>query len=266
MPKAVQERGIRQQRKALAALRRVGKLEPTLAAGCRATDFPGSSGPPAPEVSPRVIGYHVVVVVRFKTFPRALACRPWGVSIAIHGESINPQVGAIPWVQRYALLGSVGRAVIRLPLYSVAPYRLSLTAETIQGRRSKTVEKPLTCPSGGCVAGDAPGVHKKAIRRKFPLRGVSRDQLERSFREGLAAAGRSAPYVRHAASCRSRTVCVATFTDALFPRKPLRVRFRIGGEQVARCWAVTDFELLNEPPYEDLPRPSPYAGCVTWPT
>ena len=265
MPKAVQDRAIRQQKKALASFRGVAIGEPSLQAGCRPTDFPGSLGPPFPEVTARVIGYHVVVVVRFATLPRALACRPWGVSIAISGNAIHPQVGAIPWVQTYELQGPVGRAVIRLPLYAVAPYKLSLYAGTIQGRRSKRVERMLTCPPGGCVAGEAPRAHQKSTRRKFPLRGVSRSQLETSFREGLDAAGRSAPYMRHTASCRSRTVCEATFTDPLFPRKPLRVRYVIGGEQIETCWAVTDWKSLNEPPYEDMPRPSPSAGCVTWP-
>ena len=265
MPKAVQDRGIREQKKALAAYQGLDIGEPSRQAGCRPTDFPNSLGPPAPAVEARMIGYHVAVVVRFKTLPRALACRPRALSIAIRGKSINPSVGASPWVQRYELQGRVGRAVIRLPMYSVAPYELFLVSETIQGRRSKSVEMVLSCPSGGCVAGEAPPPHQKSKLRKFPLRGVSRSQLEASFREGLNAAGRSAPYMRRTESCRSRTVCEATFTDPLFPRRPLRVRYVIGGEQVKTCWAVTDWKSLNEPPYEDMPRPSPTAGCVTWP-
>jgi hypothetical protein len=237
MPKAVQERAIREQRNALAAYRGVTIGEPSRQAGCQPTDFPGSLGPPAPDVSPRVIGYHVVVVVRFKSMPSALACRPQRLSIAISGGSINPQVRAIPWVETYALQGSAGRAVIRFPLYSVAPYKLTLVSETIQGRRSKDVERMLTCPPGGCVAGEAPSQHQRAIRRKFPL---------------------------HTVSCVSRTVCQATFTDPLFPRDPVRVRYVIGGEQVPTCWAVTDSDS-GEPPYEDMPRPTPPAGCVTWP-
>jgi hypothetical protein len=265
MPKAVQDRAIREQKKALAAYRGMTIGEPTRQAGCRPTDFPGSLGPPAPAVTARVIGYHVVLVVRFKTMPSALACRPHTVSVAISGKPIHPNVGGIPWVERYALQGSAGRGVIRLPMYAVAPYKLGLYAETIQGRRSKRVDMPLACPSGGCVAGEAPSAHQKATHRKFPLRGVSRSQLEASFREGIDAAGRTAPYMRHAVSCRSRTLCEATFTDPLFPRDPMRVRYVIGGEQVEGCWAVTDWKQLDEPPYEDVLRPSPSAGCVRWP-
>lgn len=265
MPKAVQDRAIREQQKALADFRGMTIGEPSRQAGCRPTDFPGSLGPPAPDVTARVIGYHVVVVVRFRAMPSALACRPQGLSIAISGKPIHPNVGGIPWVERYALQGSVGRAVIRLPMYAVAPYKLALYAETIQGRRSKRVDIGLACPPGGCVAGDAPSAHQKATRLKFPLRGISRSQLEASLREGIDAAGRTAPYMRHTVSCVSRTVCQATFTDPLFPRDPLRVRYVIGGEQTQTCWAVTDWKYLDEPPYEDMPRPSPTAGCVRWP-
>jgi len=266
MPKSVQNRAIREQKKALAAFRGMTIGEPSPQAGCRPTDFPGSLGPPAPNVTARVIGYHVVLVVRFKTMPSALACRPQTVSVAINGKPIHPTVGSIPWVERYALQGPAGRGVIRLPMYAVAPYKLTLYAETIQGRRSKRVDMALACPSGGCVAGEAPGAHQKAIHRTFPLRGVNRSQLEASFREGINAAGRTAPFMRHTVSCGSRTLCQATFTDPLFPRQPLRMRYVIGGEQIAGCWAVTDWKNLGEPPYEDMPRPSPSAGCVRWPS
>jgi len=265
MPKAVQDRAIRQQKEVWAWYQGLNIGEPTREAGCRPTDFPNSLGPPAPAVEARVIGYHVVVVVRFKTLPRALACRPRTLSIAIRGMSIHPSVRAIPWVERYELQGRVGRAVIRLPMYSAAPYELDLVSETIQGRRSKSVEMVLSCPSGGCVAGEAPPPHQKSTLRKFPLREVSRSQLEASFREGIDAAGRTSPYMQHTVSCRSQTVCQATFTDPLFPREPLRVRYAIGGEQIAKCWAVTDWKYLDELPYEDMPRPSPSAGCVAWP-
>src|SRR5262249_52842120 len=140
MPKAVQDRAIREQQKALAAFHGVTIGEPSRQAGCQPTDFPGSLGPPGPDVTARVIGYHVAVTVRFKTMPSALACHPQGLSIAISGKPIHPTVGSIPWVERYALRGSSGRAVIRLPMYAVAPYKLTLVSETIQGRRSKDVE------------------------------------------------------------------------------------------------------------------------------
>ena len=122
MPKAVQDRAIRQQREALSSFRGALNEEPSLGAGCRPNDFAGSVGASTPEVTARVIGYHVEVVVRFETLPRALVCRPWRVVLipAISGTSINPQ-GSIPWVQTFELQGPVGRAVTRLPLYTVAP-------------------------------------------------------------------------------------------------------------------------------------------------
>jgi hypothetical protein len=155
--------------------------------------------------------------------------------------------------------------VIRLPLYSIPPYKLTVAAVTLMGRRSKLVEDVLACPAEGCLEGDAPPPHGPlAHARHFPLRGVDRVQLERSFREAIDAIARAAPHMRYAARCTSRSSCSVTYTDPLYPRRPYRVEYRIEGEQARGCWLVSTWKRIGEPPYEDAFWAGPEAGCVGW--
>ena len=259
-PPAVVERNEKLIAKAIRQLREIAKMEPSLGAGCKPNDYPGSLGPPAPRVTARIFGHHVEAIVRFDNLPAALVCRPYAVRITIIGKPIRKDL-RFPWSQYYQLVGPVGRGVIRLPLYATPPYDLHVVSGTPQNKISRTVKVRLRCPAAGCLDGEARGRSKP---RRFPLRGVSREQLEESFRDGVEAIGRSAPYMRLSTRCPSTTVCQVMFTDPLFSEQPYRIRYEIGGEQTAGCWLVRDREELDEPPYDDAYARGPAAGCVSW--
>lgn len=202
--------------------------------------------------------------MRFASLPSSLACRPWAVLISTTGRSLKPGGDSLAWTQTYQLNGAAGRAVIRVPLYSMAPYSLIVSAVTGQGRRSKVIRMNVACPSTGCLHGDAPALHEQATPRRFPLRNITLAELQRSFLAGLEAAARAAPYMKRTGRCPSRTACEVTYTDPLFPRQPYRTRYEIAGEQTAGCWFVARASPLTTPPYEDIFARGPEAGCITW--
>lgn len=263
MPPAVLARALRAQRAALARGRAIAKLRRTRAAGCVPNDF-GSLGPPAPNVTGRIFGRHVEVIVRFARYPSALACRPLTIQVTTHGKP-RTAVGPVPWNVTFVLRGATGRAVIRLPPYSMAPYRLSVSAVASSGWMSKRVEQNLSCPRAGCMHSESYSPSSdRDPHRVLPLRGVDRRSLEESFRTALAV-NRLSPYTMRAAGCRSLEICEATYADPLFPNMPYRVRYRIEGEQRAGCWMARDGTTLDSLPYEDAYRGSIWpAGCVSW--
>ena len=263
MPPAVLARALRAQRAALSRARAAAKSKPTRAAGCVPNDY-GSLGPPPPNVTARIFGRHVEVIVRFSRFPSAPECRPLAIQVTTHGKPTT-KVGPFPWNVTFALRGAIGRAVIRLPPYSMAPYRLNVTAVSSGGWISKRVEQDLSCPSDGCMRSESysPPTERNP-HRVLPLRGVDRRSLEESFRTALAV-NRRGPYIMRNVGCRSLTTCEATYADPLFPDMPYRVRYRIEGEQRAGCWMARDATLLDPLPYEDTYRGSIVpAGCVSW--
>jgi hypothetical protein len=246
MPAAVRQRLGKDALQALLLLRRGSRQTPSLAAGCRPNDF-STLGSPTPTVRSVIFGRHVEVVVRFADMPASLACRPWTVLISTTGST------STPWAQTYQLRGPAGRAVIMLPPYAKAPFTLGVTAGTMQGRTSKRIQQSLECPPGGCLV------------RAFPLRNMTRAQLEASFVAALDALARAAPYMKHAARCPGLTVCEVTYVDPLYPNQPYVSRYEIGGEQTPGCWLVRTTRRLTTPPYEDIFAGAPEAGCVTWP-
>jgi hypothetical protein len=262
MPPAVLSRALRAQRAELARARASAKLKPTRAAGCVPNDY-GLLGPPPPRVTARIFGRHVEVIVRFGRYPSASACRPQAIRVTTLGRPTT-KVGPFPWNVTFLLRGAIGRAVIRLPPYSMAPYRLSVTAFSL-GWMSKQVDQNLSCPSGGCMRSESysPPTDRDP-HRVLPLRGVGRRSLEESFRTALAV-NRRGPYTMRNVGCRSVRSCEATYADPLFPDMPYRVRYRIEGEQRAGCWMARDATLLDPLPYEDTYRGSIVpAGCVSW--
>jgi hypothetical protein len=263
MPKPVQARLARAQRKALALLKSAAKQHPSRAAGCATDDF-GQLGPPPPDVTPVVFGQHVEVVIRFKRLPRSIACRPWAILVSIKGRLTNARGDSLPLTELFQLRGPIGRVVISLPYNARAPYQLIVSAGTVFGRRSKLVRQNLSCPPKDCLQ----GVSWKPNGEQVPqpilqIRGINRLDLETSFRDALTAA-RPAPFMMRDAGCTGLTTCQATFADPLFPDSPYRVRYQIEGEQVAGCWAARTKRILDPLPYEDTYKGPTPAGCASW--
>jgi len=176
MPKAVQARIQAATRQAYATLKRASKQQPSRSRGCTSTDFAGQLGPPAPEVEPRVIGHHVEVVVRFRSLPTSLVCRPIAVLVSTIGRPTAAGLGPRPWTGTYRLKGPTGRVVIQLPPYARPPYQLLVRAGTVQNRESRQIKVDLACPATACLRGDAWGKPKPHV--VLPLRGLTRAQLE----------------------------------------------------------------------------------------
>ncbi len=264
MPKAVRARLARAQRKALATLKRASKQQPSRAAGCTSTDVPAELGPPAPNVTSRVFGQHVEVVVRFDAMPASTACRPAAIQVSIKGKPIRVGGDALPLTEVFRLRGPVGRAVIQLPYDARPPYQLVVEAGTVVGRRSKSVRQTPACPPTGCLAGPGWTRNGKPLPQPvFPTRGIDRRQLQTSFLNALAVAI-PPPFEMRDAGCASLVSCQVTFTDPLFPRAPYRVRYTIEGEQVSSCWRVGSKYVLDPLPYEDTYQGPTPAGCASW--
>jgi hypothetical protein len=263
MPPAVQARVRRAARAALARARAVAKLKPTASAGCVATDYAGVLGPPAPTVTARIFGRHVEVVVRFARLPDSPVCRPVVVRVTTHGTTTTFR--PFPWSVDFRLRGPVGRAVIRLPPYAKAPYRLTVTTGAAGGRISKEIEQPLSCPSDGCMRSESYSpASARDPHRVLPLRGVARDSLEKSFRDAITV-NRQLWHTVRDIRCPTVKRCQATYADPLYPRMPYRVRYSIEGEQRAGCWMARDATRLDPLPYEDTYTGSIVpAGCVSW--
>ena len=174
------------------------------------------------------------------------------------------------WTETRILRGpGAGRAVVRLPLYTRAPYTLRVSSST----RSRTARADATSASSAARQRDASGATRRPPTRPsrptptFPIRQITRAQLEASFREAAERRGpaNAAPYLRHKARCRTLTTCTLTYTDPLYPDQPYTTRYRIAGEQTPGVWLVTKHDELTEPPYGDIVARGPEAGCVAWP-
>lgn len=261
LPAVVRARIVREQQKVLKVARGAANEPAARAGGCVPSDFPGSLGPPAPEVSPRVLGHQVEVVITFGRWPRSLVCRPWLLRVIVRSKD-----GRLNLDSRFWAHARRGRAVVDLPLFGRPPYRLDVTAESLFGRRRPTVELPLRCPgTGDVVRGCLAGATGLAIPRPvLPIRGLTRASLEASLDYLLTAQRR--PPILHAApsasQCPSLRMCEVEYVDRAFPDSPFQVRYGIAGQQISGCWTGRHQGILGQRPYEDaggVPCPSPPA-------
>lgn len=264
MPSQVQARIAREQRRLLKFARAHSGDPLTRAAGCVPTEFPGSLGPPAPRVTPRLLGYHVEVLVGYERLPLSMQCRPWKLRVHVHSAD-----GKINFDSNFALVGLRGRIVVNLPLFGHPPYRLAVYAESLFGRQGPRVEHPLPCPitghsAKGCLVG-LTGISSPTP--ELPLRGVTLRALETSLRYVLEPQRRP-PLVRATPSafrCSSLRACEVTYVDRAFPKSPFRVRYRIQGQQVRGCWMGVHAGFVGERPYEDAGGgPPTLAACTSW--
>jgi hypothetical protein len=265
MPPAVRARIEREQQRVLDLARSSAGEPASRANGCVPDDY-GSLGPPAPRVSPRVLGYQVEVLVSFERLPRSLACRPWRLRVTVHSSDgkLNPDSAG-----GFYIHARRGRVVVDLAWFGKPPYRLKVYAESLAGRYGKAVEVRLRCPgtgafARGCFAGTRGFGLPKPI---LPLRGVTRASLETSLDYLLSAQRR--PPLLHAApvssECSALRACEVTYVDSLFPDSPFRIRYRIVGQQVRGCWLGRHQGFLDERPYEDAGGgPLSLAACASW--
>lgn len=269
MPASVQARMLREQKALFARAQAASKLPRTRAAGCEPAQIGAQRylGPPAPQVSAKIIGHHVEIVFAFKRLPASDACRPFGLSTVVSGAPI-PGRNSTGAIDRYRVRGSRGRVVSDLPWYAKAPYRLTVIAETIIGHRSRYVDVPLRCPGTGdlvkgCLRGYAPPLHAFLMPKPaLPLRGVDRASLEATLRYVIADERTATPTK---ARCASLRACEITYIDPDFPNSPYRVRYRIAGEQQRGCWRAWRQTTPEKPPYADAWQGQmQLAGCISW--
>lgn len=268
-PPAVRERNERVQQELYAEAQKALNQPMTKANGC-VPSGDGSFLPPHPTVEARMLGHHVEVLFRFSTFPQALACRPWSVSIAVYSRS----GGSVSnWVERYRLNGSQGRVALILPFNGRPPYHLIVQAENIVGHRAKQVERVLRCPgtsdrTRGCLQGIHPTLHGLLTPKPvLPLRGITLATLEASF-EQILAGERRPPItgsIPKGARCSSLHACVVTYLEPVFPRSPYRIRYQVAGQQLSGCWIAYGGRALDDLPYDDAGHGRPFlAGCRSW--
>jgi hypothetical protein len=272
LPPAVRARIERELRPLVARMKAAARLPATAAAGCEPSGMrgtPGSLGPPAPEVSPRIFGHHVEVVFEYRSMPRSPACRPAVLGLAVYsGQKASASFNSAGAVGQYLLRGFRGRVVLDLPWTGRAPYHLIASSSTLSGRRGPWVERALRCPGTGdfvrgCLPGYSPPLHSSPLPKPvLPVRGLDRSKLERSLRYVLDG-GPRVPVVR-AVDCPSLRLCEITYVDPIFPSSPYRVRYRIAGEQIPGCW-MGMIGSVEERPYEDAGVGSQeIASCASW--
>jgi hypothetical protein len=256
----------REQRAAYARLRAASKLKRTRAAGCVPVADPGGGtllGPPAPRVRARIIGHQVEVLYRFRRLPTSAACRPAGVTVAVHGNSTAADGSPIPSIGNYLRVGLVERLTLDLPWYARAPYDLTVDSSTLLGYRSTYVKRHLACPQAGCLDGYSPPPHSSPLPQPvLPVIGLNRAQLEASVR--YVVSRERWPSAR-GASCSSLRSCTVTEVTPGLPSRPYRVRYRIAGQQLPGCWMGLDEGPIDSLPYPDAGSgPFELAGCRSW--
>jgi hypothetical protein len=257
----------REQQAAYARLKAASKLKRTRAAGCVPVADPSGRtllGPPAPRVRARIIGHQVEVLYRFGQLPVSAACRPAGVTVAVHGTTSTAASGSlVPSVGNYLVVGPVGRLTLDLPWYARGPYDLTVDSSTLLGYRSTYVKRRLACPPAGCLDGYSPPLHSSPLPRPvLPLTGLTRAQLEASLRYVVS---RERWPSAHAANCSSVRSCTVTEVTPGFPTRPYRVRYRIAGQQLSGCWMGFNAGPVDPLPYRDAGNgPLELAGCRIW--
>lgn len=265
MPPEVEAR-MRQEAERRQALARAALREPATAAnGCVRNEY-GSFGPPAPQVSPRVLGYQVEAVVTFDRLPRSLACRPWRLRVYVHSSDrkLNPDT-----VGGFQIHARRGRIVADLAWFGKPPYVLRVYAESLLGVYGKVTTVPLKCPgTGERVRGCFSRVGGGGLPRPIlPLRGVTRASLEASL-DYLLTAQRRPPILGAAPvsfECPTLRTCDVTYVDSAFPDSPFRVRYRILGQQVRGCWMGRHRGFLEERPHDNAGGgPLSLAACASW--
>jgi hypothetical protein len=268
-PPAVRERNVRVQRELAAEARKALNQPLTKANGC-VPSGDGSFLPPHPTVAARVLGHHVEVLFRFSTFPQALACRPWFLSVVVYSKGGGSFTN---WVERYRLDGPQGRVALILPFNGKPPYHLLVQAESIVARRAERVEQVLRCPgrgdrTRGCLQGIHPTLHGALTPKPvLPLRGITRRTLEASLRQVLADERRPpvTGSIPTGARCPSLRACVVTYLEPAFPSQPYRVRYEVAGQQLSGCWIAYGGRALDDLPYDDAGHGRPFlAGCASW--
>lgn len=264
MPAVVRARIAREQRRVLRLARSSARDAASRTNGCVPSDFPGSLGPPAPRVIPRVFGYQVEVLVDYARLPRSLQCRPWTLRVYVHSAD-----GKINFDSSFAVEALRGRIVVNLAWFGHPPYRLVVYSEALSGRRGPTVEISLRCPGTGhrvegCLAGLAGFSPPKP---ELPLRDVTLSALKASL-DYVLGPQRRPPILQaapSAARCSSLRACEVTYVDRAFPGSPFRVRYRIVGQQVRGCWLGLHGGMVGRRPYEDAGGgPPTLAACTSW--
>ena len=185
MPPAVQERATHLANAWRDSLRRAAGETPSAAAGCRPTDYPNFLGPPAPKVDAAIIGHHVEVVARLDQLPTSLACRPLALVVSVSGEPVKGTNPMPAWTETRILRGpGAGRAVVRLPLYTRAPYTLRVSSGHNPEPREQTRQAHPPLPASGMPPG---------ATRRPPTRPSSPRRHSRSARSpGRSSKRRSA--------------------------------------------------------------------------
>ena len=263
MPAIVRARLEREYRRRLELARRAQREPASQANGCVPNEF-GSLGSPAPRVTPRVLGYHVEVLVELNPFPKALSCRPWRLRVYVHSGDRKLNFDSSFGVERPR-----GRIVVNLPLFGHPPYRLKVESESFLGRTGPSVEISLRCPGighrvKGCLAGLT---SLSGPRPGLPLRGVTLPALRASFAY-LLEAERRPPILKATPTgfrCSSLRTCEVTYVDRAFPDSPFRVRYGISGQQVPGCWMGVHRGETGQRPYEDAGGGMrTLAACASW--
>jgi hypothetical protein len=264
MPAVVRARIAREQRRLVRLAKGAEGQPASRASGCVEGDFPGTLGPPAPRVTPRILGYQVEVLIEFARLPRSWQCRPWQLQAIVHSRDAK-----LNFDSHFAVEERRGRIVVNLPWFGHPPYRLEVFSETLFGRQGPTIEVPIRCPSTedrvrGCLAGLAGFSSPKP---ELPIHGVTLSSLVASL-DYLLEPQRRPPVLRaapRAFRCRSLRVCEVTYIDEAFPASPFRVRYRITGQQVRGCWMGLHEGISGRRPYDDAGGgPPTLAACVSW--
>jgi hypothetical protein len=230
------------------------RTKPSTALGCVDDGF-GGLGAPAPAfVEAVVLGADVAVEYRYAHWPKAPACRPAELAlIVVATGGSEPNTIERP--------GPAGRVVLPLPVGGKPPYRIEADATSWAAMRGGLVRWPVSC-AAPCPDGPRPGQgHAFARTRSYPLRGVTRPELERSLRYELA----DLRFVQvRSVACASVARCSVTYVEPPLPTRPYTVEYPITGERTPGCWR-TDWLTASSHnlPYDGAEYATP-AGCVGW--
>jgi hypothetical protein len=262
MPAKVVARLEAQERAALARARDHVHDPRTQAGGCVATRFPGTLGPPLPQITARLLGRHVALVIHYRTRPASAHCRPATLLVAVR-SSATPS--GVPWVREFPVEPpSAGRLELSVPPYSPGPYRLIARSVSMFGDPGPELDVHLAC-NGRCVPPLHTGADYDALPKPLlPLIAITRAQLEASFRFAVSRERDPRPAQ---VACASSSRCVVSYVDASFPHSPYRVAYLVEGEPVAGCWMarLDGSGVLDPLPYSDARKgETDLAACRSW--
>jgi hypothetical protein len=258
--------------------------------GCGGTTFGSAScTPPAPTIEPRRT--HDRILVEYQV-DRSRGCEPWAIHITAHSvdklDNIAPGKGSggpIP------LKDDDGVVELKLPPLDLPPYEALGSTVMKNGRRSETVT--VRVPETGnycrrtrsaavcirraqakfmrCLRGNAPRAacpdyvwNARPLIPYVPLRGVTRQRLERSF----ALTGRRGGSYFVSVRCASTRWCVGTWRAYW---GTLRARYEVSAwEQRDGCWIAERRAILEDAPPPQHVAPLRHVisdrqhGCVFW--